>query len=860
MSRRIPQAIAAFAAILGFATVAAAQSPVSVRVQSSVTGATFWVDGQPYLNSAVFSWPEGSKHTLEVRQAYKYANAPEGITSDPKQYDPSFKTRFSFQGWRSSNGIDVGLDQAVISITADRKVNSYTASFLKEHGILLLINKERIMQYLGPCNGNQRTFPGTDFSPSRAGYLQTSICGCMSTSGYAWVTEGTQMQLTPVAYPGYVFAGFDNPPGPAGYAAAMVIVDRPMTINANFVQARRVFLESAPQRGFQVQVDHTLIQTKRHDLDCLPLSTAPGYPWQTVAFPDLGAVWSDDRVCKNVPLCTGELDLLPGTDHVLGAPPAQKTPDDGRTYVFDHWDTGDGNKYPANSVVRIPADHRGLTFTARFVEGARVAVRASQFELKILVDDVPNTLSYLYDWGVGHSHKVSAPLEQRDAKGRLWRFKGWSNGGEAEQTVIVPAEAAEKGLWLMAEYELLGQLAVKSQPGALQFTVDGQPCATPCVVDRAAGSQVTIAPVAEQEISPETKIEMTGWENGATGERVYTFSQQADTLTARYQYMHKISLVSDPEGGADWTLEPAAGPGWFFTAGVPVEVKVKANKGFKFRRFEGSLSGTLPEGQVTMSGPRVVVARFDEVPELAEGAVQNAAGETPDKVVAPGSLIAIKGIHLASGDEVSKTNPAAQSLLGVTAQVRDSVLPLVFVTPWEIQAQLYSHFTPGEHTLTLNIPGQPKVSAKFQVDTYAPGLFRNPEFEQPVAEAFHTNGKPVTPADPAKPGETVLLCGTGFGPLKTPWLDGFLVPLESQIALKTPFEFFLNGQAHPVLAAYAQQNRIGKVVIRFQLGNDPMPSAMVPMKVRIGTRESNTVLLPVKAVAVAEAPEAEPQE
>lgn len=860
MSRRIPQSIAALAALLGFAQLAAAQSPVAVRVESSVTGATFWVDGQPYMNSAVFNWPEGSKHTLEVRQAYMYANAPQGVEIDPKQYDPSFKTRYTFQGWRSSSGIDLGLSQAVVSITADRKVNSYTAAFVKEHGLLLLINKERIMQYLGPCNGNQTTFPGTDFQPSRAGYLLTSMCGCLSTSGYAWVSEGTQIQLTPVAYPGYVFAGFDNPPGPAGYSATSIIVDRPLTINANFVEARRVFVESAPHRGFQVQVDHAVIQTKRFDLDCLPLSTAPGYPWQTGSFPDYSSTWSDARVCTNVPLCTGELDLLPGTDHVLGAPPAQKTPDDGKIFVFDHWDIGDGNRYPANSIVRIPADRRGLTFTARFVEGARVAVRASQMELKVLVDDVANPLTYLYDWGIGHSHKISAPLEQRDAKGRLWRFKGWSNGGPAEQTVVVPPEAAEKGLWLMAEYELLGQLAVKSEPGALAFSVDGQPCSTPCVLDRTAGSTVTIAPVLEHEISPETRIEMTGWDNGSTGERVYTFSQEADTLTARYQYMHKMTLMSDPEGGADWKLEPAAGPGWFFTAGVPVDVSVKANKGFKFRRFEGSLSGTYPEGQVVMNGPRVVVARFDEVPELAEGAVRNAAGETPENVVAPGSLIAIKGIHLASGDEVSKTNPAAQSLLGVTAQVNDSVLPLVFVTPWEIQAQLYSHFQPGEHTLTLNIPGQPKVSTKFQVDTYAPGLFRNPEFEQPVAEAFHTNGKPVTLEDPAKPGETVLLCGTGFGPLKSPWLDGFLVPMESQIGLKSPFEFFLNGEAHPVLAAYAQQDRIGKVVIRFQLGNDAMPSALVPMKVRIGARESNTVLLPVQAVAAAQATEAEPKE
>jgi hypothetical protein len=84
--------------------------------------------------------------------------------------------------------------------------------------------------------------------------------------------------------------------------------------------------------------------------------------------------------------------------------------------------------------------------------------------------------------------------------------------------------------------------------------------------------------------------------------------------------------------------------------------------------------------------------------------------------------------------------------------------------------------------------------------------------------------------------------------------------MESEFAVKTPFEFFLNGQAHPVLAAYAQQDRIGKVVVRIQLGNDPMTSPMLSMKVKIGERESNTVLLPVKAVAAAEAPEGEPEE
>ncbi len=860
MPRRFHPAIAALAAVLCSAALACAQSSytVSLRVETSVTGATFWVDGMPYTNSAVFSWAEGTKHTLEIRNRYMYENAPIGIIVDPMQYDESFMTRFAFSGWENSTGVSLGLTDPVQVITADRNVTSYTAKFSKEHGVFFLINDDPVVQFLGPCNGHETIINGSGLSASHAGYLETDVCGCMSTSGYVWVQEGVSIQVNPVAYPGYVFTGFDNPPGPAGLSASTLTITKPVKIRANFKAAQRVHVETSPYRGFNVYVDRNLVPTKRNDLDCLPLTSAPGFPSQTSPYPDLSFVWSDEYVCTNIPLCNGELDLLPGSEHLLGAPPAQRDTN-AKLYVFDSWDTGDGGSYPANSLVTIPKDQQSLTFTARFVDGASVAVMASQPSLKVAIDGTTAHPSYVFEWGVGHTHTISAPLEQRDANGRLWRFVAWSNGGTADQTIVVPADAAANGLYLIAQYELLGQLTIRSEPGTLLFTVNGAECRTPCVIDRPAGDQVTIAPVLDQAISPDTKIEFTSWDNGSAGERTYTFSQAAVTLSARYQYLHRLNLLSDPESGANWQLEPAAGPGYFFTAGVPVKVNVTANEGFKFRRFDGALTGTYPEGSVTMTSPLTVVARFYEVPALPKGAVRNAAAETPDAVVAPGSLISIVGQHLAPDFAESTSNPLSQALAGVTVHVGDSMLPLIYVSSTDIRAYLYSFFTPGKRTLTVRIPGQPSVSTEFEIADNAPGLFLNPDFEQPIAEAYHTDGKAITPDYPAKPGETILLCGTGFSLFKPQPFDGFLVPKDTQIPLAEPFELYLDGQVTPTLAAYAQPERAGRLLIRLQLGSETPASSTIQIKARVKERDSNTVLIPVESVQVSEEPAAQDQ-
>jgi uncharacterized protein (TIGR03437 family) len=190
-----------------------------------------------------------------------------------------------------------------------------------------------------------------------------------------------------------------------------------------------------------------------------------------------------------------------------------------------------------------------------------------------------------------------------------------------------------------------------------------------------------------------------------------------------------------------------------------------------------------PSIQITASGPKGVLAVLDTYPYLGVDGVQNAAGETPDPQVAPGSLIAIFGANLAPAAQAGANNPLAQAISGVTVQVDTThYLPLFFVSPGQINAQLSSDLADGEHTLTVHQDRQPDVSTTFKVRRNAPGLFTQTIGDKPYAVALHDDGTPVTPDKPAQQGETITLLGTGFGPARPAPLDGFILPQDPKTA------------------------------------------------------------------------------
>jgi uncharacterized protein (TIGR03437 family) len=401
----------------------------------------------------------------------------------------------------------------------------------------------------------------------------------------------------------------------------------------------------------------------------------------------------------------------------------------------------------------------------------------------------------------------------------------------------------------VAKFELLGQLKLQSDPSSLSFTVSGTECKTPCVVDRPAGTEVTITPVPEAAFSPDTKAVFQGWADGSGAtNRPFTFSQDSVTVGARYTYMQRFTSITDPEGSANWVFEPAAEPGGYFAAGTQVLVTAEPKPGYKFRRWEGALSGPVNSGWLTMNSPATVVARLDKVPTLDENAVRNAAAKTPVDGVAAGSLISIRGFNLAPGEERGPDSPLTQTLQDVVVQINGRMLPLVSVTPDEIVAQLYSDFEPGSYSLTVKSSTQPAIATKFNVYRNAPGLFLLPDMpeETPLALAYHADGTLVTAESPAKSGETVTLYGTGFGPTDPAALDGFAVPLTPPSPLKDKLELLVGGELRPVTWTGALPGKVGYTIVKFKVDPTMGEARNADLKVRVNDQESNTVLLPLQ--------------
>src|ERR1019366_7106178 len=219
-----------------------------------------------------------------------------------------------------------------------------------------------------------------------------------------------------------------------------------------------------------------------------------------------------------------------------------------------------------------------------------------------------------FAWGIGEKHHLEAPAQQTDAQGRVWQFSSWSNGGAATQDIIVPPEAEANGMRLTVTYTPLTKLTVTSSLPGLSVQVDGVACTTPCETQRNPGTQVRVSAPASVPLGDGVRADFDGWP-GAAGDLTVTVGDTAVTLTANYHRLYRVS--------------------------TNVALSLATQPGYKFRRWDGDLSGTIPSGVVTMSAPRAVKALFDLVPYIAPAGGMNAAGTTPQAGVAPGSIVSI---------------------------------------------------------------------------------------------------------------------------------------------------------------------------------------------------------------------------
>jgi len=208
-----------------------------------------------------------------------------------------------------------------------------------------------------------------------------------------------------------------------------------------------------------------------------------------------------------------------------------------------------------------------------------------------------------------------------------------------------------------------------------------------------------------------------------------------------------------------------------------------------YSQTPGSLSSIY--GSKLASG----LALADSIPPtIVAGGVQNGASFQPG--IVPGSWLTIKGANLSpvasdTWDKAIVDGKLPTALDGVSVSVGSKPAYVYFISPGQINVQA-PDVGAGPVPVTVTTPSGTSVAMTATVAVQAPAFFLWPG-SQAVATrnsdgslAVKAGTFPGATTAPAKPGDVLILWGTGFGPTTPPVAAGIQVPSDGTIRNTSP--------------------------------------------------------------------------
>ncbi len=809
-------------AVVGVASVQA-QNNVFVTVAATDSGATFFVDGGMYTGSAIFTWTTGSSHTLQA-----FSDRPTIIDTIPVtgQYSNLPKCYRTFTGWTVPSQQNSQSSDNTITVVASASM-TIAANFTLNCPVILEFFDTPTYPYSCGQTPNPPPLAPANAPPGLVNAAM-GLSSCYWSNTVAFVPVPSAVAMNAVAFPGWLLTGWQvNGVLAATGGTAAIPVNGPTVVQPLFTPAARVrFLTNPP--GLSVIVDHNATQTIR---EANATATSACAASETLATP----------APEIAGLCFGDFDFLPGSTHTV----VVKTPQLDSNNNMWAFTTLSG---PIENGAVTPQLGPAVAVTANFMPAIIVSLSTSPRDLMLNVDGV-NQLGGGY-WAENSVHTLAAPAQQRDANGKVWDFQSWSNGGPRAQQFTVPASATG-GVQLNATYTFdpvassQALLTLNSSPSGLTVEADGQSCTTPCSVVRALGATVRITAPPSQTSGPDTAYQFASWSDLGGADHTITLTTDT-TVQANYQTEYRLSaLVSPSSAAANFIITPPSSNG-FYAAGVPVTVTARPGAGWRFGFWSGDVTGSSQTVQLSIQGPCHIMANLQNANDTPGLFVQNAVGVTPQADVAPGSLVSIFGSNLAPSLVIGPRNPLSQTLNGVAVTAGDFILPLMFVSPSQINALLPSGIDPGTYELVIQSGNGSTMQTSFNVARNAPGLLVNAMDTRTYAMALHADRTLITPNSPARSGETITVLGTGFGPLKNPFTDGFPAPQMPPNPLADTVQATVGGAVVTPVWSGAAAGYNGLDALELAIDGSIPKGVTLNLSVTVNGVSSNTVLLPVE--------------
>ncbi|MEO8593050.1 MAG: SUMF1/EgtB/PvdO family nonheme iron enzyme [Candidatus Solibacter sp.] len=156
-----------------------------------------------------------------------------------------------------------------------------------------------------------------------------------------------------------------------------------------------------------------------------------------------------------------------------------------------------------------------------------------------------------------------------------------------------------------------------------------------------------------------------------------------------------------------------------------------------------------------------IVCGQSTAPTIAPGGVVNSADYTSR--VAPGMIVSVFGASMASKVTSAASVPLPTVLDGTSLEVNGQSIPLFFVSPKQINAQMPFDVS-GQAQVRVRTPNGVSTPLAITIVSSAPKLFTKTQDGKGEPILLHgADWTLVSPASPAHPGEQLVLFLTGLG-------------------------------------------------------------------------------------------------
>lgn len=232
-------------------------------------------------------------------------------------------------------------------------------------------------------------------------------------------------------------------------------------------------------------------------------------------------------------------------------------------------------------------------------------------------------------------------------------------------------------------------------------------------------------------------------------------------------------------------------------------------------------------------------------PAISPGGVVNAASFLPAPVpLAPGALVSIFGINFAAALTSASELPLPTEMAGVAVTVNGTRMPLVFVSPNQINAQLPYDVREGEAKIRVTTAQGNSTEETVNIGAAAPGIFMiaggtravaiNQDFTLNTAENAETRGRVLT----------VYL--TGIGPLDGELPAGQPAPSNTLYRAALDSSATIGGKDAPILFLGLTPGFVGLAQANVQIPADGPVGTALELVISVNRQRSNTTLVAVK--------------